>query len=395
MTRLSPSLLSALMLIMVASSGCVLPEAEPASGAEGPEASAEPESGDGADEPDSPASVAPESTGPAPEPNMTGNVSSDQSRVGLCLGPGLAYLYCGTRNILIEGTIDDLAALPVLLETFSGTVSVATGEDNLWSLHAMIASGGMSASQAQTNLDSIEFAWSYLGEDGYALVGTATSNGNPVGGRHEASLYLTLPEAVAPDLDATVGAGRILVDSLAGGTVGASVSKGSVYLSDAILENALLTTGSGSIYVTNLTSESLGASSGSGSIYADEIAAAVTDLHSSAGSVYGTIRGATSNLGSSSGSVYASFVPTGNGALTIDGGASSLDVSLPEGEGFGYDVQAETGSGSVDILLEDGAGESEQRNASFLTTGFAQRDIQTIVRLSTGSGSVFVYPVSE
>src|SRR5687768_3839760 len=136
MTRLSLSLLSALMLIIVAASGCVLPETEPTAEAQSsdPEAVAEPESTDGSEPV---AAAAEEPAAPAPEPNMTANVSSDESRVGLCLGPGLAYLYCGTRNVLIEGTIDDLAELPVLLETFSGTVSVTTGEDNLWSLHAM------------------------------------------------------------------------------------------------------------------------------------------------------------------------------------------------------------------------------------------------------------------
>lgn len=395
MARLSPSLLSALLLIMVAASGCVLPEAQTTSAADEPEASTEPGSTAAADEPVAPASVAPESAEPAPEPNMTGNVTYDESQVGLCLGPGLAYVYCATRNVVIEGTIDDLPELPVLLDTFAGTIQVTTGDDNLWLLEATMRSGGMSTSQAQSNLDSIQFDWSYLGEGGYALVASASTNTNSFGGRHEASLFLTLPAAVAPGLHASVSAGRILVDSLQGGTVAADVSSGSLYLSDAVLETVNLTTGSGSIYVTNVTADSVMADSGSGSIYADEIVAESTDLHSSAGSVYGTIRGANSTMGSASGSVYASFVPTGSGTLTIDGGASSLDLSVPEGEQFGYDIEAETGSGSVDIHLEDGNATSEQRSATFLTTGFAERDIQTVVRLSTGSGSIVVYSVEE
>lgn len=395
MVRLPTSFLLALMLIVMTASGCVLPETEPASSASEADPSVEPESTDGSEAPDAAGSESAAPAAPAPEPNMTGEVTEEQTTVGLCLGEGLTNVYCATRSVLVEGNLTDLPALSVLLESFSGTLSVTTAEENVWSLEATMRSGGMSSSQARDNLDKITFQWSYLAEDGYALVATATSEDTNVAARHEASLALVLPAAVAPSLEAEVSAGRVLVDSLAGGSILATVPSGSIYVSDSVVDKANVTTGSGSVYITNLTAQSVGAEAGRGSINADDVTADLTELRTSSGSVYGNIRGVDAVLGSSSGSVYASFVPTASGALTITGGAASLDLSVPEGDDFGYDVEASSGTGSVEIFLEDGNATHEDRSATFLTENFAERGIQTVVRLTTGSGSIVVYPIEE
>ena len=395
MARTPTSLLLCVMLFVMTVSGCVLPEPEPAASASDVDPSAEPETTEG---PQSPAAVASAETvaaAPTPEPNMTGEVAYDETSVGLCLGPGLTNIYCATRSVHIEGSITNLSSLPVNLKTFAGTISFTTLDEDVWSLHAMMRSGGMSSSQARENIETIQFEWSYLAEDGYALVATAATKATNVAARHEASLDLVLPAAVAPLLESSVGAGRLLVDSVDGGSILATVHSGSIYLSDAVADTASLSTGAGSIYVTNLTTTSLVAESGSGSINADEVTSDVTKLQTSSGAIYGNVRGVDATMRSSSGSVYASFVPTASGTLTIEGGAASLDVSVPEGEGFGYDVAATTGSGNVEIFLEDGNVTAEDRSATFLTDGLADRAIQIVVRLSTGSGSIVVYPIHE
>lgn len=269
---------------------------------------------------------------------MTASEAKDD-KVGPCTSGGVDIppgAVCAQRVLTVTGRIG-VTGIPVDLDGANGPIEVVgRGSGDAWSFTATIKVRGLTQEDARRALDE---AWSWSHEDG-------------AGGHH-------------------VKAGRTgdaaLVGSRVTGTSYALVLPEWVTLTDVRLD-----TSNGPVTFTGLQADRLEADTSNGPI---KVAARVRDAV----------------LDTSNGPITATLLPTASGEWEIDTSNGPIKLLVREHPGAGYDLDASTSNGPIDIRLTQGKVKEEGRgHKSFRTDGFEARAIQTTVKLDTSNGPVTV-----
>lgn len=314
-------------------------------------------------------------------PQATGTMTAEETvedgSAGPCINrgislPGLA-LSCITRTITVAGELD-LASLPVGLATSSTDIAVAAGEEGSWSLVLLLESAGPTAAEARRGLDTVSLIWSHETPTGYALEAEVQREQDP-SADVRADLALLLPPSVVYGL--TIG-----------------TSSGDVEVSGLRLRGAGIATSSGDIELSSVSGDRLFVSTNSGDVELHKAAFPIVVLEASSGDLDFDLEGASLTIGTSSGDITGSFSTTATGTIEIGSSSGDIELDLAESARRGYQLQAATTSGDIEIGLRDGKAEvnEDEDRASFVTDGFARRDIRTIVTLSATSGDITVAP---
>lgn len=277
---------------------------------------------------------------------MTARATQEDSVAPCSGGLGLprSGAFCATRVVTITGTIDDLPRLDVSLTTFNGAIDVGTGDEGQWSVVATLEARSATAEGAKANLDNVELAWSHEERGSHFLDVEARQKVQAqAGDGYAASLDVTMPRSLVMTLVATTSNGVIDVDG-------------------ALTDGLALQTSNGQI----------------------KARASVTQV----------------SLATSNGAIDADLTPTGSGRMTMATSNGAISVTVPEGPRHGYDIEGRTSNGEIDYDLRDGEsggcpGGSQYYTPpctarDFRTHGFAERDIQSRMSLSTSNGAISV-----
>lgn len=252
--------------------------------------------------------------------------------------------FFASRVVTLQGDLT-LAELAVTLANVDGDVSVTTGGEERWRLVANLTGYGPTPEEAREERDGMELAW---------------STGEP-GGRH---------------LVATVE----------------HEDGGEDELADAASQEATL-----ELRVPADVALGLSASSTNGAINVDGVEAAWLEASSTNGPLTVEAHGTTSVvLDATNGAIEAELAPGGDGSIEASSTNAAVNVSVPEGQALGYDATAASTDGRATIGLEDGETRRsiDGSRAVFRTDGFASRDVQTSVVLSSTNGDVHLGPAS-
>lgn len=300
------------------------------------------------------------------------------------LAPGVPPLYAATRVHTIEGDLA-LAALPAFLSTSVGDVTVGAGESGRWRLVATLEGRGLSAEDARRERDRLSFSWAHEDagehfaqgvvtvEDGPASIGPLALGAFTFG---RATLALTVPPEVALALAVSTSSGDVTLEGVRGSAATLGTSSGDVAVAGVAFQSMDIHVSSGDVSVRDATVRLLSVGVSSGDVALD--VAGVEDAMVQA----------------SSGDVAATLAPARDGSLVVGTSSGDVDVRVPEDATRGYDALASATSGDVSITLSDGrvASSEDGDEATFVTDGFARRDVRTRIALSATSGDVTLAP---
>lgn len=280
------------------------------------------------------------STPPPPEERIDGMTAQETKtdRAVDCGGsstPGA----CAERDLLVTGRIG-VGQLPVDLRSSNGVIVLQAGEGDAWSFHAVVRVRAASASEAR---DALDTAWTWTHEENGQHV--LKAGPAPTALSLNLPLLPTAPRVVAARYEVTLPA-WVLVDVKA-------------------------RTSNGGVTVTGVRAESLDAESSNGAIVLQGRAK--------------DVRAQTSN-----GAIEVLLAPSGSGKVDLGTSNGPIQLTLLEDAAHGYDLKAETSNGRVTILLQDGVVEQEKSSASFRTSGYESRSVQTTVALETSNGAITV-----
>ena len=153
-----------------------------------------------------------------------------------------------------------------------------------------------------------------------------------------------------------------------------------------------LDAGSGGAVSTGLSGPSIDADTGSGGI---SIEGAFARIEADAGSG-GIEVDATANsvdLDGGSGGIAARLRAGAGGLWTFSLGSGGLDLDIVRGDGDGFDIEADVGSGGLTVSLSDGeaVGTQGRDHAHVRSSGFAEADVQVRIVADTGSGGIAIH----
>lgn len=265
------------------------------------------------------------------------------------------------KTITVSGDLT-LETLPVILSTVNGEVTVQPGPSGSWELVATLTGRGESPEQAREQRERLTFLWSIGPAGDHALAGqvlleeddvdegpiTLGSSGSATG-----DLALTVPEDVLLDLRAHTTNGDIDVSGLDTQALSLDTTNGEVTVSDTRASTLRVDTTNGAIDVEARGTEEV-------------------------------------TLDTTNAEVAATLVPADDGTIEIDTTNGAIDLRVPEDDDHGYDAEADTTNGQVTIELEDGQTtyDEEREEASFTTSGYDDRRIQTRITLDSTNGDI-------
>lgn len=182
-------------------------------------------------------------------------------------------------------------------------------------------------------------------------------------------------QGVRGNVYATTGSGSIVAREI--GSLSASAGSGSIDV-ERVDGSLRANTGSGSIQATGV-SGAVTAKTGSGGIEVVEAGGADVDVSSSSGTV--RVRGVRGTLRASttSGGLHVQGEPRGDWELSAASGGVQVDVP----DGFGFDLDATTSSGSIDVGMPVAMSSTGRRTLRGSVHGGGSR-----LRVRTSSGSI-------
>lgn len=277
----------------------------------------------------------------APPVDRIEGMSAEETKedtVGRCEDGGLGVppgAFCAQRVLTVVGRVG-LDELPVVdLRSVNGAIRVTEGPGDAWSFHAVVKTRALTEEDARRSLDE-GWAWSHE-EDGVHHLKAG-------------------PRAGIPLVGATVTHSEYAV-----------VLPGWLRLGEASLR-----TTNGEIVLGSFAAESLDAKTTNGDI---TTMARLHDAH----------------LQTTNGDLHAVLVPTQSGEWTLRTTNGDVDLVASEHLTRGYEIEAETSNGDVEIRLTQGKVKEESRDRkTFRTDGFESRDVQTRVRATSTNGDVTV-----
>jgi prepilin-type processing-associated H-X9-DG protein len=266
---------------------------------------------------------------------MTADETHEDS-VGRCEGNGISVpprAYCAQRVLTATGRIG-VDRLPVELFGGNGAITLTTGAGDAWSLTATVKTRGLTEDEARRALDE-DWSWSHEDGQGGHRLRAAPTGAVPllVGSRVEGTVYVvSLPAWVVLDLKAETTNGAIVLDWGDAERVDVSTTNGAVV------------------------------------------------LHG---------RAADAHASTTNGGIEADLRATASGAWSLSTTNGGIRLGAPEDARRGYDLDATTTNGRINILLLDGHVDAQSRTRqTFRTEGYDARAIQTTVKLETTTGGI-------
>ncbi len=111
----------------------------------------------------------------------------------------------------------------------------------------------------------------------------------------------------------------------------------------------------------------------------------------STGDQYYKLKTEQATLIASSGDITGEFSPTGSGDVQVRTSTGTVILEFMAGATHGYDVDARSDTGDIDVSVTDGEAVSQDENhVHKRTSGFAGRDIRTTVDITTQTGDITV-----
>ncbi len=146
----------------------------------------------------------------------------------------------------------------------------------------------------------------------------------------------------------------------------------------------LIDTGSGHVDVSDLEADDIDIDTGSGRVTLDTIECANLRIDTGSGGVDARELGSGRvEIDTGSGSVDLDFTRMGAGPYHVDTGSGSIHLSIPQ-EGVSASVNAETGSGGIDVRVDGIDMRKKRRDHVAFDIGSGETEIE----LDTGSGSI-------
>ena len=182
-------------------------------------------------------------------------------------------------------------------------------------------------------------------------------------------------EGLRGDLHVSTGSGSIVAREI--GSLSASAGSGSISIEGAD-GTVRANTGSGKIQATGVGG-AITAKTGSGGIEVVQAGSGDVDVSSSSGTV--RVRGVRGTLRASttSGGLHVQGEPRGDWELSAASGGVRVDVP----DGFGFDLEATTSSGSIDVDMPVAVSSTGRRTLRGTVHGGGPR-----LRVRTSSGSI-------
>lgn len=268
------------------------------------------------------------------------------------------------KTITVSGDLT-LEALPAILSTVNGEVTVQPGPSDSWELVATLTGRGDSPEEAREQRERMTFLWSIGPAGDHALAaqvlleeddndqGPITLSGSSATG----DLDLTVPEDLLLDLRAQTTNGAIDVSGLDTPELSIDTTNGQVRVSDVRASILRVDTTNGAIDVDARGTEDV-------------------------------------TLDTTNADVSAALIPAEDGTIEIDTTNGAIDLRVPEDADHGYDAEAETTNGQVTIELQDGRAsyDEDREEATFVTAGYDDRLIQTRITLDSTNGGIQLGP---
>lgn len=245
--------------------------------------------------------------------------------------------FCAERVVHVTGRIG-LDRLPVDLDGDNGQILIGRSQGDAWSFEATVRVSALTQEQAR---DALDTAWSWSHEENaqhklragptpVAPVEVTDLGSSQV----VASTYrVTLPAWVELDVHAETDNGAIAVHGFAMGAVDAQTDNGAIVLAGSARD----------------------------------------------------VKAQTDN-----GQITLAVTPRG-GAFDLQTDNGAIDVEVPVGAQFGYDVEATTDNGRIRIDLDDGDLHEDEDGATFVTDGYTERAVRTTIRAATDNGGIRIH----
>lgn len=285
--------------------------------------------------------VRPAAVPPPPQDRIEGMTAQETKvdrKVDCGGNPGVCY----ERDLLVAGRIG-LEELSVALDATNGAITLTAGPGDAWSFHATVRVRAPTDEDAREGLDTA-WTWSHEENGVHALKAGPTPTG-PV------SLPIPILPAASP---ASVVSARY-----------------EVVLPAWLLLDVTADSSNGAITLTGLRTSRIEADTSNGAIL----------LHAE-------VKDVTADT--SNGAIEAVLRPTASGTLQFDTSNGQIQLALVEDAAHGYDLAADTSNGRVTIELRDGDLDQDKTSATFRTSGYETRRIQTKVALDTSNGAIHV-----
>lgn len=300
------------------------------------------------------------------------------------------------------------ASLGVLAIGISaGTIAVVPGNGPGYELVAVLTAHAATEQEARTALDRITLSHEdILQPDGLHLTTGVRYEPAPMpvpfivlggGTWTEAQLTFTVPAGPAYDLWAYASSGDILVEGLRGPSFRLDTSSGAITATGLNAGTLEASASSGGIHVEQVQAAHVKLSASSGDLTAHQLVADILEADASSGDIEATGRFGDLDVSASSGNIVLEAEPLRSGHYALDASSGSLDVRVALPLGVGYDVTAETSSGTITIdlpnaeVLETDDDGDYQRVA---TAGFTQARTQVVIEADTSSGDITVSALS-
>jgi hypothetical protein len=251
--------------------------------------------------------------------------------------------WCIEQVVKVAGAIQGVPMLEVDLSTLNGGVKVTGGAEGQWSMVATLTSKASSRSEAEAGMRDLDFIWSHQSGESHFLDAKADFKGRHNDVQRGAEIVVVMPRS--------------------------------------LLLRLVAETTNGGVTVSGVRTDGLSAGTTNGGIDVD---ADVTQV----------------NLGTTNGGIEAKLRPTASGRVNLGTTNGRIDLTLPEGEERGYDLEAGTTNGEVSIQLRDGeVGPCPQgsqyytppcNHRTFRTYDYDHRNVRSQVMLGSTNGGITV-----
>lgn len=263
--------------------------------------------------------------------------------------------FTATQVITLSNDDGGATAAVVHLSDDAGSIASTAGSGG-YQIQVTLSADGSSDAQAREALatmtvvhrDATDPGTLYLDND----VQFAPYNVNNA--NRTAAVAATLPSTLQYQLGEAIGAGTVSTSGLAGPHAGISSGSGTVTLSG--------------------TWDGATADSGSGNV---TVSGDIASLQASTGS----------------GNLQLTVPSMRNTQASVDSGSGTIDVTVTQGAGAGYDLIADTGAGTASVVVAGTTpnGTQSSTHAHFTSANYASSSPRIAVSASTGAGTATIH----
>jgi len=239
------------------------------------------------------------------------------------------------------------------VENFNGPISVSTWAQDEYSISIQIRAKGTSDSDAEDNLDDIEFDLTETVVSGVRRLVLRHNVGNTKTSLYSVSVVAKLPADVEVDLNMDSSNGGMTITDIEGGVIRLSTSNGGIDFD---------------------------------SVTADEV-----HVDTSNGGVRGDLEAPVTYIGTSNGGIHLTIPCTVTGRYNLRTSNAGIGLDLSSSSTVGYDVDLSTSNGVIDLDLPNlDYNQNTRTRKEALTVGFSGKAVQVTIDASTSNAGMSV-----